>query len=117
MPAAERWYNDDIKLSTTSIHIVTSTTSTTPGGTTTTTQGGGGTTTTTFPTGGFFAVNVIAFCTSDNLPAITITFPTNATLAGQSGILDFSDGTSYGVLVYLSGSAPRSPTRPVVRPR
>jgi hypothetical protein len=61
--------------------------------------------TTTFPTPTQFTVNVTSICTDDNLPGIVINFPTNAALAGQSGVLDFSDGTSYGQLVYRSGGS------------
>ena len=79
--------------------------STTPPAQTTTTKPGGGGTTTTGPVITPFGINVFAVCDSDNLPAITINFPANATLNGQSGVLDFSDGTSYGVLVYRSGGS------------
>jgi hypothetical protein len=78
------------------------TTTTGGGGTTTTTQAG---TTTTGPVITPFGINVFAVCTSDFLPGIQINFPVNAALNGQSGILDFSDGTSYGPLVYRSGGS------------
>ena len=99
-----------VKATTTTAKATTTTqphqtTTTQPGGgSTTTTQGGGGTTT-TFPTPRQFSFpSVTAVCPPGaTRPVISITFPNRPDLDGDSGILDFSDGTSYGVLVFQSG--------------
>ena len=76
-------------------------TTTTGGGTTTTTSHGTTTTaasTTTSssipPMGDLFSVDVFAFCGSDNLPEISITFGNRPDLNGQTGVLSFSTGGS-----------------------
>ena len=59
------------------------------------------TTTTLTPTP--FRISVVAVCPPGaTSPVIAISFPNRPDLDGNSGILDFSDGTSYGVLPFES---------------
>ena len=62
--------------------------------TTTAGSGGGDTTTTKPPTPGLFSVKAVAFCGSDFLPEIAITFGNRPDLDGQRGVLSFSTGGS-----------------------
>ena len=57
------------------------------------------------PTPGQFSFpSVTAICPPGaTRPVISITFPNRPDLDGDVGILNFSDGTSYGVLVFQSG--------------
>ncbi len=47
--------------------------------------------------------DVSAFCGPDHLPLISITMGNRPDLDGDVGILDFSDRTSYGQLLFVSG--------------
>ena len=56
---------------------------------------------TTTPPPPLFTAN--AFCGPDHLPLIAVTFGNRPDLDGNFGILDFSDRTSYGPFLFVSG--------------
>ena len=76
-------------------------TSTPPSTSTTSSSPPASSSSTTIPMGQF-GINVSAVCGPDFLALISITFPNRPDLDGDTGILDFSDGTSYGPLTFVS---------------